>query len=433
MTADNTTNHIGNVTLQAAWPVGPHGSSSDRSKSDLPLVVVDRDKQGNAVAQAVSRRRRWITRTGLFIIIVVAAIVAGGLIGLYRQPSGLQWAMQTLGLEPGAGTSSPIAVPVNSPQTRTPVPVGPSDVIALGRLVPKGKVVTVAPASGVRDARIAELKVAEGDHVESGQVLAVLDNEKRLSAAVESARTTVAVREATLQQTIASVRASLEEARAALARAEARQRRAWQDFERTERLFQKGITSKATYDEKLAALREAENEVEQHQATVSRYQGQISEQPDVIVARRNVEAAEAELQRAKEDLEQAYIRAPIDGRVLDIHARTGEKPGEQGVVELGNTRQMTAELEVYQSQIGKVETGDPVTLSALALPKKLTGEVSRIGLRVKRQSEIGRDPAANTDARVIEVIVTLDEASSAVASRFTDLQVEARIETGGVP
>ena len=47
---------------------------------------------------------------------------------------------------------------------------------------------------------------------------------------------------------------------------------------------------------------------------------------------------------------------------------------------------------------------------------------------VRRQSEIGQDPAANTDARVVEVIVKLDQPSSQIASRFTNLQVEARIE-----
>lgn len=91
---------------------------------------------------------------------------------------------------------------------------------------------------------------------------------------------------------------------------------------------------------------------------------------------------------------------------------------------------MTAELEVYQSQIGTVAVGDAVTLSAGALPASLKGTVARVGLMVKRQSAIGQDPAANTDARVVDVIVALDQASSQIASRFTNLQVEGRIEKG---
>ena len=149
-----------------------------------------------------------------------------------------------------------------------------------------------------------------------------------------------------------------------------------------------------------------------------------------MLALRNVDAAKADLQRATEDLEQAYVRAPIAGTVLEINARGGEKPGEDGVLELGNVAEMTAELEVYQSQIGTVAVGDAVTLSAGALPASLKGTVARVGLMVKRQSAIGQDPAANTDARVVDVIVALDQASSQIASRFTNLQVEGRIEKG---
>jgi HlyD family secretion protein len=59
--------------------------------------------------------------------------------------------------------------------------------------------------------------------------------------------------------------------------------------------------------------------------------------------------------------------------------------------------------------------------------------VTRIGLEVGRQTIVDAAPAANTDARVIKVTVTLDPASSEVAKRFTNLQVTTRIETRGGP
>ena len=400
----------------------------DREEQALPLVVVDRTTAQVSKSRLPALGGRPTARLLRLLPIIILSVAIGGLVGLYRQPPGLQWVMNTLGLEPGGGTSTPIAVPVAKPPAPEAEPRS-NAIIALGHLEPAGKVVTVAPASGVRDARVAELKVAEGDQVERGQILAVLDNELRLASAVASARSMVAVREAAVAQTRASIRASLEEARATLARAEATASRARQDFDRTERLFKKAIASKAAYDQRLAALLEAQKEVERQQATVSRYaSADLSSQPDVIVALRNVDAAKADLQRATADLDQAYVHAPIAGTVLEINARSGEKPGENGVLELGKVSEMTAELEVYQSQIGRVAFGDPVTLSAAALPEKLKGKVSRVGLKVKRQSEIGEDPAANTDARVVEVIVTLDKPSSQIASRFTNLQVDARIE-----
>ena len=346
----------------------------------LPLKVV---KRSALDTRSFFEPVRSLRRYSLLAVVIMTAVAAGGVIGLYRQPPGLQWVMKTLGLEPGAGSPAPIAVRSATPSA-SPTISKTNVVIALGRLVPASKIVTIAPASGVRDARIADLKVSEGQKVARGEILAILDNEQRLAAAVAAARSMVAVREAAVEQTRASIRASLEEARAALARADATALRARQEFERTESLFKKGIASQSAYDQKLAALREAQKEIERQQATLSRYEREEpDDQPDVILARRNVEAAKADLKRAIEEREQAFVRAPIASTVLRINARTGEKPGEAGVLELGNIAQMTAELDVYQSQIGQVEIGDPATISALSL----TGCAERQGLKDRSQGE----------------------------------------------
>jgi HlyD family secretion protein len=89
---------------------------------------------------------------------------------------------------------------------------------------------------------------------------------------------------------------------------------------------------------------------------------------------------------------------------------------------------MTAEVEIYQNEIGRVAVGAPVEVTADALPQALHGTVSRVGLEVGRQRLIDADPAANTDARVVTVTVHLDPESIAIARRFTNLQVTARIQ-----
>jgi HlyD family secretion protein len=151
----------------------------------------------------------------------------------------------------------------------------------------------------------------------------------------------------------------------------------------------------------------------------------------VLVAARNLDAARAELARAAADLDKAVIRAPIAGTVLTIHVRPGEKPGVNGVMSLGDLTRMTAELEVYQTQIGQVDVGDPVTVTADALPRPLAGAVTRVGLEVARQTLTDASPAANTDARVVKVYVRLDPDATSVAQRFTNLQVVGRIAVGG--
>ena len=100
---------------------------------------------------------------------------------------------------------------------------------------------------------------------------------------------------------------------------------------------------------------------------------------------------------------------------------------------IGNIDHMTAEVEVYQDLVGAVSVGQPVELLADAFPSPLTGTVSQVGLEVGRQTVLGEDPAASTDARVVEVTVSLDEPSSRLASRFTNLQVVARIKVRPAP
>jgi HlyD family secretion protein len=98
-------------------------------------------------------------------------------------------------------------------------------------------------------------------------------------------------------------------------------------------------------------------------------------------------------------------------------------------MQMGDTDQMMAEVEVYQDRIGAVAIGQPVELVAVAIGQTLQGRVLSIGLMVGQQGLVSDDTAANTDARVITVMVELDARSSAIAARFTNLEVIARIDS----
>jgi HlyD family secretion protein len=60
-----------------------------------------------------------------------------------------------------------------------------------------------------------------------------------------------------------------------------------------------------------------------------------------------------------------------------------------------------------------------------ALPHDLEGTVERVGLKVGKLDALGTDPAAKTDARVVEVEIRLDD--SAAVSGLTNLEVEVLI------
>lgn len=149
---------------------------------------------------------------------------------------------------------------------------------------------------------------------------------------------------------------------------------------------------------------------------------------DVISASRQetvdlrVQLARAALREAQVALERMRVRSPIDGQVVQVYARDGERVGPDGIVELGRTQDMYAIAEVYETDIGRVRLGQRATVTSQALPRSLEGTVDRIGLKVAKLDALGTDPAARTDARVVEVEIRLDEGT--VAAGLTNLQVD---------
>ena len=376
--------------------------------------------------------RRWrFHKRWLLILLIPVFMFTGAVMGMYFQPAGLQKFYELTGLQPGGGSDKPIALP---PDIELPPKLAetmlPTDVIGLARVLPRGDISIVAAPYGAGDARVAEILVAVGDAVEKGVPLAWLDNRSALESAVLMAEANLAIREAGLMQTRAAVQASRDEAQAARDQAVANAAEAVSNLARTEELFQRKVATEVTLDAARTAAEGAELAVTRAEATLKRFVSlALDDQPDVVVAVRNVDAARAELARAKLDLSRAMVVAPIAGTILDIHATPGQRPPTEGIMEMGDTRQMMAEVEVWQDRISAVEVGQPVELAAAALGQTLRGTVDRIGLTVGRQGMISDDAAENKDARVIRVLVALDQASSKVAGRLVNLEVIARIDT----
>lgn len=133
-------------------------------------------------------------------------------------------------------------------------------------------------------------------------------------------------------------------------------------------------------------------------------------------------ALRAKRDRAAAELELTIVRSPVDGQVLQVHARQGERVGPEGIAEIGKTQKMTVIAEVYETDIARVHVGQRATVTSPALPGPVQGSVDRIGLKVGKKDVLSVDPAAKTDARVIEVEIVLDD-SRQVAS-LTNLEVD---------
>lgn len=391
---------------------------------DLPLDL------GLAASAPTTRQRRFHKRW-LLVLLIPVFMFMGGVMGMYFQPAGLQKFYELTGLQPGGGSDSPIALP---PDVELPPKMAetmlPTDILGLARVLPRGDISIVAAPYGAGDARVAEIMVAVGDQVEKGAALAWLDNRSALESAVLMAEANLAIREAGLMQTRAAVQASRDEAQAARDLAVATAAEAAANLARTEELFQRKVATEVTLDAARTAAEGATLAVTRTEATLKRFASvALDDQPDVVVAARNMDAAKAELARARLDLARAVVVAPIAGTILDIHATPGQRPPPEGIMDMGDTRQMMAEVEIWQDRISAVKVGQPVELAAVALGQTLRGTVDSIGLTVGRQGMISDDAAENKDARVIRVLVALDQPSSDVAGRLVNLEVIARIDT----
>lgn len=78
--------------------------------------------------------------------------------------------------------------------------ITPNAVAATGYLEPQGEVIKISAPAFMEGAKVQQLLVKQGDQVNLGQVLAVLDNRDRLQAALKQAQTQVKVAEARLLQ-----------------------------------------------------------------------------------------------------------------------------------------------------------------------------------------------------------------------------------------
>lgn len=356
------------------------------------------------MGQSKRESRSWGPR--LFVASVGLAVLAGG--------AGAVWTANARQSESAAQSILPSTAAVG---------VG-----AIGRLEPGWKVYQVSPTSGADGARVESLRVEEGDEVRAGAEIAVLDTRSRREAALLEARALASVSRAKLalikagtkKEDVSAQAAAVEQLKTSALKAEA-------DFKRLEALRSSSALSAEEYDQRRFQFQMAQSALKQSESMLAALK--IVRAEDVAVAEAELAKAEAGVARAVADLEAAIVRSPIAGRVLKVHARAGEKVGEGGLVEIGDTDAMHAVAEVYETDVSRVAVGLRATVKTPTTTGKLTGEVVHVGWKIGRKVTLDNDPVKDTDARVVEVRIRLDPASSTLVARLTYARVEVSIDT----
>ena len=251
-------------------------------------------------------------------------------------------------------------------------------VAALGQLIPKGEVRKLAsPVSQFGSfPRVQEILVKEGDYVNKGSILAIFENNKKLKA----------------------------------------------------NLFKK---------QKLIETNQKEISLKKDQ--INRYRSATKENAYsiVLLLQKEDELLKLEKQRITNnadkksieiDLYNSKLRSPIDGFILSINTRAGERSNSEGILEIGASQKMQALIEVYESDIDRVFLDQNVELISEngGFEETLKGKVIRINPQVKQRKVLSTDPTGDADARIIKVLVGLDDESISLVKRFAGMKVIAK-------
>ena len=251
-------------------------------------------------------------------------------------------------------------------------------VAALGQLSPAGEVRRLAsPVSQFGTfPRVIELFVKEGDYVEKNTVLATFENREKLKS----------------------------------------------DLEKKEYLLETNDLEISLKEDqikrfKLAIDKNAYSEI------------QFSQRKDELLKLKKQKIINlADRKAILIDLSNSQLRSPINGYILSINTRVGERSNSDGVLDIGASQNMEATIEVYESDIDRVFLNQRVELTSEngGFEDKLFGSVLRINPRVKQRKVLSTDPTGDADARVIEVLVKLNKESIEKVKSFAGMKVIAR-------
>jgi HlyD family secretion protein len=216
--------------------------------------------------------------------------------------------------------------------------------------------------------RIAAVLVQEGDHVNKGEALARLDT-SRLQPQFEAAEAQAAAQKAVVQRLHNGSRPQeIAQARANLASAKADAKNASLVYSRQESLFTKGSTTQQNLDNSKAALEVADAKVEVNQKALDlALAGPRAE--DVAQAQAQLQANEAQLALARQQLTDATLVSPVEGVIRSRLMEPGDMASPQRpVFSLAVVDPKWVRAYVSESDLGRIHPGmtASVTVDAFA-------------------------------------------------------------------
>ena len=303
---------------------------------------------------------------------------------------------------------------------------------ATGNLEPWEKIDLKPEASG----KVIKLLVDEGDIIQEGQVVAILDQTSQ-EYALESAKASVLLAKASLDETRKGYRdiekASLEDS---ILRSKVRLADAQREFDIVKELLAKGISPRNEYDSAKAFLEQVELEVE---GLEERLEILLSggEKEALDRARASYSIARSNLKDAERLLGDASVDAPMSGIVLQKYVSEGSvilsglstfSSGE-ALISIGDVSRMKLIAQVDEGDISDVKIGQKTLIEVDAYPDdKFEGSVTKIAPQGSSMESVMTTFGVtieidNSDSRLksgftADVEIVVDEIASAIRIPF---------------
>ncbi|OWY66525.1 efflux transporter periplasmic adaptor subunit [cyanobacterium TDX16] len=239
------------------------------------------------------------------------------------------------------------------------------------------------------EGRILKLLVDVGDRVKQGQVLAQQDN-TILRTALNQEQAELAA----LKAEVARARNQVSNAKARVEQARLEFQQAQSDSQRQQQLVEQGAVAEQAAEQARTNAQSAGKVLKATEEEVR------TEEQAVAAASDRVNAQQAAIAQAQEQLSYANIRSPINGVVTQKVTEEGNFLQANGeILRLGDFRRVKVNVEISELALANLRVGQIVRVRLDAFPNQaFTGKISRIS------------PDADRTARLvpIEVIIPND-------------------------
>ena len=254
------------------------------------------------------------------------------------------------------------------------------------------------PAGGIN---LLELRVKEGQKVKRDEIIAVLSNYPKAEEALRKAEanlttlkqqhdtvlmgtrvTDIALLEATLKSSIESDKLQT---------------------------LQRARSGKPPEEKELEA-RLAEQSLEREKVNLTLVKQVLKN--DLAQYEIDLATTQAQIEIARRNCETSLVRSPLDGVVVQVGTRPGERISGAGIAKVVDMSQLRVSAAVSEDQVARLAPGGKVEITLRGDPAVYNGTIMRVAFTVNRMQRVEPDGAASTDARVVQVEIQFDDPSS---------------------